>query len=161
MQAWVLVEGAINVVRALEGVEVAGTQRFFAARPTHEVFRLGGRQGFLRFALRQFRIILFFCGKSGAENPKLIVPNSPSESPARYDALESTRDRSSWNLGSRSFTTIIPRDEGPKASASRSKETEPGDESHVISSASRVVTRHVTIHMFRSIHRQQALEGSL
>lgn len=39
--------------------------------------------------------------------------------------------RSCWNLGSRSFTIIIPNDDGPKASVRVSKETEPGKCQHV------------------------------
>lgn len=34
--------------------------------------------------------------------------------------------RRRWNSGSRSFTTIMPREEGPKASVRVSKETVPG-----------------------------------
>lgn len=38
MERWVLVEGAVDVVGAFEGVEVAGAEGFFAAGPANEVF---------------------------------------------------------------------------------------------------------------------------
>ena len=38
MEGGVLVECAVDVVGALEGVEMAGSQGFFAAGPAYEVF---------------------------------------------------------------------------------------------------------------------------
>lgn len=44
LQLWILVEGAVDVVRPLEGVEVAGPQGFLPAGPADEVFRLRARE---------------------------------------------------------------------------------------------------------------------
>jgi hypothetical protein len=38
LQFFVLVKGAVDIVRALEGIEMAGPKRFFAAGPANEVF---------------------------------------------------------------------------------------------------------------------------
>jgi hypothetical protein len=53
------------------------------------------------------------------------IPNSASGSAARYDAFERTFERNSVNVGGRSFTTIMPREAGPNASVSVSKDTVP------------------------------------
>lgn len=46
MKRWVLVEGAVDVVRAFEGVEVAGAESFFAAGPAYQVFCCWAGKGF-------------------------------------------------------------------------------------------------------------------
>lgn len=38
MERWVLVEGAVDIVGAFEGVEVASAEGFLAAGPADEVF---------------------------------------------------------------------------------------------------------------------------
>lgn len=46
LELWVLVECAVDVVGALQGVEVPGAQRLFAAGPADEVFRFGALERF-------------------------------------------------------------------------------------------------------------------
>jgi hypothetical protein len=46
LEVGVLVEGAVDVVGAFEGVEVAGAEGFFAAGPADEVFGCGAGEGF-------------------------------------------------------------------------------------------------------------------
>lgn len=41
-----MVEGTVDIIGALEGVEVAGTEGFFAAGPADEVFSGRTREGF-------------------------------------------------------------------------------------------------------------------
>ena len=53
------------------------------------------------------------------------TPSSSSGRAARYDALERTCARRRANSEGRSLTTIIPKDEGPKASVRVSNETVP------------------------------------
>lgn len=53
------------------------------------------------------------------------IPSSSSGRAARYDALERTCARRRANSEGRSLTTIIPKDEGPKASVRVSNETVP------------------------------------
>lgn len=49
MERRVLVEGTVDVVGALEGVEVAGAEGFFAAGPADEVFCCWAGEGFYFF----------------------------------------------------------------------------------------------------------------
>lgn len=53
------------------------------------------------------------------------VLSSDSGREARWDALERTRLRRWMKFSGRSFTMIMPSEEGPKASVSMSKETVP------------------------------------
>lgn len=60
------------------------------------------------------------------------LPSSSSGRAAREDALERTSERSCWNFASRSFTMMIPSEEGPNASVRASKETVPVNGQHLV-----------------------------
>lgn len=83
MERWVLVEGAVDVVGAFEGVEVAGAEGFFAAGPADKVFCCWAGEGFY-FSLACYGIIVDRWGK------RWWLPSSSAGRAARYDALEST-----------------------------------------------------------------------
>lgn len=53
------------------------------------------------------------------------LPNSGSGRAARYEALERTFVRKSLKVDGRSLTTIMPREDGPKAVVRVSKDTVP------------------------------------
>lgn len=55
----------------------------------------------------------------------LCIPSSESGKAARYEAFERTRARSCVKRSGRSLTMMIPKEDGPKASVSVSKETVP------------------------------------
>lgn len=63
----------------------------------------------------------------------VCVPSSVSGRAARYEALERTCARSWVKRSGRSLTMMMPREDGPKASVSVSKETVPV---HIVSSCS-------------------------
>ena len=78
-----MVEGAVYVVGAFEGVEVAGAEGFFAAGPADEVFCCWAGERFY-FSLACYGKIIDECGE------RRWVPNSSAGRAARYDALERT-----------------------------------------------------------------------
>ena len=53
------------------------------------------------------------------------LPSSESGRAAKYEALDRTFARRSLKVEGRSLTTMIPREDGPKASVSVSKDTVP------------------------------------
>lgn len=57
--------------------------------------------------------------------PACCLPRSDFGSAARYDACERTCARSWAKCSGRSFTIMMPREEGPKASVRVWKETVP------------------------------------
>ena len=75
--------------------------------------------------IRGWRGILWWLAVASCLWYEWDLPSSASGSAARYEALERTCARNWMNSCGRSLTTMMPSEDGPKASVSVSKETVP------------------------------------